>query len=83
MNKFKGVISILKFVFLGILLISLILPIIEGLTGLLLTIIEVAKGYFSVKITKYNLQLKQMSEPNEDKHVIGFGNYGEEIENEL
>jgi hypothetical protein len=70
---------ILGYVLLGVLLISLIIPVVEGLTSLLLTIIEVIKGYFSVKITKYNLQLKEMSATEDTaKPVIGFGCYEEE-----
>lgn len=78
MKEFKGVGSILGYVFLGILLVSLIIPVVEGLTGLLLTIIETIKGYFSIKITKYNMQLKQMSVEDDTKTIIGFGDYEED-----
>ena len=74
MKEFKGVISILGFI-LGILFVSLFLPLIDGLATLLLTILEVAKGYFTVKVTEYNLRLKKLSydeEDDEPKRLIGF-----------
>jgi hypothetical protein len=76
MKEFKGVISILRYLILGILLVSLILPLIDGLTGLLLTMIEAAKGYFTVKITEYNCRLKKIAYADDDeepaKKLIGF-----------
>lgn len=77
MKEFKGVISILRYLILGILLVSLILPLIDGLTGLLLTMIEAAKGYFTVKITEYNCRLKKIAYSDDDdekpiKKLIGF-----------
>ena len=75
MKEFKGVISIVYFL-LGILLVSFVLPLLDGLTGLLLTLIEVAKGHFTVKVTEYNYQLKKLAyEEEEDeapKRLIGF-----------
>ena len=50
--------------------------------GLILTIIEVAKGYFSVKVTEYNYQLKKMAYAEEEdiqpKNLIGFMRDAEE-----
>lgn len=67
---------------LGILLVSLILPLIDALTALILTMIEVAKGYFSVKVTEYNYRLKKLeySEEYEEKprKLIGFMRDNEE-----
>lgn len=74
MKEFKGVISIVYFL-LGILLVSFVLPLLDGLTGLLLTLIEVAKGHFTVKVTEYNYQLKKLAYEEEDetpKRLIGF-----------
>ena len=82
MKEFKGVISILRYLILGILLVSLILPLIDGLTGLLLTMIEAAKGYFTVKITEYNCRLKKIAYADDDeepaKRLIGFAREDEE-----
>ena len=76
-------ISILGDVLLGILLVSLFLPLIDALAGLLLTIIEVAKGWFSVKVAEYNHRLKKIAyaEDDEDiapKKLIGFMRENEE-----
>ena len=58
---------------LGILFILMIVPIIENLTSLLLTAIEVAKGYLSIKVTQYNLKLQKMStEEATNCQTIGF-----------
>ena len=58
---------------LGILFILMIIPIIENLTSLLLTAIEVAKGYLSIKVTLYNLKLQKMSaEEDTNCQTIGF-----------
>lgn len=75
MKEFKGVISILGYVLLGILLVSFILPLIDALTGLILTMIEVAKGYFSIKVTEYNCRLKKLAYVEEEespRRLIGF-----------
>lgn len=81
MKEFKGVISILGYVLLGILLVSLILPLIDALTALILTMIEVAKGYFSVKVTEYNYRLKKLAyseDEEEPRRLIGFMRDNEE-----
>lgn len=87
MKEFKGVISIsiLGYVLLGVLLVSIILPLIDALAGLILTIIEVAKGYFSVKVAEYNTRLKKIAYDDEEpepsvKHLIGFARENEEDE---
>jgi hypothetical protein len=66
LKEFKGVISILGYILLGILLVSFFLPLIDALTGLILTMIEVAKGYFSVKVTEYNYRLKKIAYAEDD-----------------
>lgn len=83
MKEFKGVISILGYVLLGILLVSFVLPMIDALTGLILTMIEVAKGYFTVKVTEYNCRLKKMAYEAEEedvplKKLIGFAREDQE-----
>lgn len=81
MKEFKGVISILGYLILGILLVSLILPLIDGLTGLFLTMIEAAKGYFTVKVTEYNCRLKKLAYAADEeppRKLIGFAREDEE-----
>ena len=76
-------ISILGYFILGVLFVSLFLPLIDALASLLLTMIEAAKGYFSVKVAEYNIQLKKISYQSEDdeeapKKLIGFMREDEE-----
>ena len=48
-------------------------PLIDGLTSLALTGFETVKAYLSVKITKYNKQIKEMTQPSDSvKNKIGF-----------
>lgn len=86
MKEFKGVISILVYFILGILLVSFILPLIDALAGLILTMIEVAKGYFTVKVTEYNYRLKKITYADDDddtpKRLIGFARNDDEEDEE-
>ncbi len=80
LKEFKGVISILGYFILGILCVSLFLPLIDALASLLLTMVEVAKGYFSLKVTEYNQQLQKVAYEEDDtpKRLIGFARETEE-----
>ena len=85
MKEFKGVISILGYVLLGILLVSFILPLIDALTGLILTMIEVVKGYFSIKVAEYNYRLKKLAYSEEEdppRRSIGFSTENNEEDEE-
>lgn len=86
MKEFKGVISILVYFILGILLVSFILPLIDALAGLILTMIEVAKGYFTVKVTEYNCRLKKIAYADDDDdtptRLIGFARNDDEEDEE-
>lgn len=62
---------------LGVLFVLLIYPVIESLSSLILTTIEVAKGYLNTKIMKYNTQLKQMSS-EEDNTINPIGFFSQE-----
>lgn len=70
---------IILYFILGMLFIQIISPLIDGLVSLLLTIIEVAKGYFNVKIGQFNLQLKKDYE-KEEVHMSAIGFAREEEE---
>ena len=74
-------ISILGYLILGILLPTLILPLIDGLAGLILTMLEAAKGFFTLKITECNCKLKNMQNNNNNASahkIIGFEREEEE-----
>lgn len=65
----------LKYFILGIVFVLLVSPIVEGLCTLLLTGMEVLKGKWTLKITKINSQIRQISLEYPDEpphHQIGF-----------
>ena len=72
----------MEYFILAILLIYVIVPVLEGITSLLLTMIETAKGYFGVQIAKYNNSIHNMPEENSYTHSIGFSYSTNEEEDE-
>ena len=55
-------------------MVQLFSPLIDGLASLFLTMIETLKGYFGVKVAKYNKQLLEIGEEENVKTInpIGF-----------
>ena len=68
---------------LGMLMVQMFFPLIDGLTALILSGLEALKGYFSIKVTEYNAKMRKMvMEDDESKmNPIGFA-YEEEEEDE-
>ena len=64
----------LIFFILGIIFIELIIPVIEALTIVIVTALEVAKGRLNMTISNYNIRIQKMAEElePENTHVIGF-----------
>lgn len=56
-------------------------PILDSIVSLILTMLEALKGYFSLKITKFNNQIKDTLAPPDVPHMnaIGF-TYAQEEE---
>ena len=77
-------ICILLYFILGMLVVQAGFPLLDGLTALLLTILESAKGYFSVKVAEYNAKMRQITydNPKGKTNQIGFV-FDEEEEEEL
>lgn len=73
-------ISILLYFILGILLIQVGFPLLDGLTSLLLSMLEAAKGYFSLQVAEYNARMKVLYEEEKPKNIIGFTYEGEDDE---
>ena len=49
------------------------IPILEGITALFLTLLEVGKGRLTLIITKYNKQIQEIADKEEvSTHAIGF-----------
>ena len=60
---------------------TLIMPLLDGILGVLLTWLEAIKGKLTLKISKYNYQISKIGdEPVEDKHIVGFVAIEEEDE---
>jgi hypothetical protein len=72
----------LLYFILEILLVQVGFPLLDGLTSLLLSILEAAKGYFSLKVTKYNTRIRALCEEEKPKNLIGF-TYEEEPDEEI
>lgn len=70
---------------LGILFISFIYPILESITGIILTFLEMIKGKITVIITQINCEIKSLAEEEDvpTKHPIGFAVSFENEEEEL
>ena len=74
----------LIFFILGIIFIELIIPVIEALTIVIVTALEVAKGKLNMTISNYNIQIQKMAEElePENSHAIGFVAQNNEPEEE-
>lgn len=57
---------------LGILFVEIILPILEQLSAVLVSWLEVTKGKATVHITRMNDEIQKMGLPETSTHVIGF-----------
>lgn len=60
---------------LGMLTVQAFFPLLDGITSFLLTLLEVGKGYFGVKVAEYNARLKKISYASEESssvRQIGF-----------
>lgn len=64
----------LIFFILGIIFIELIIPVIEALTIVIVTALEVVKGKLNMIISNYNIRIQKMAEElePENTHAIGF-----------
>lgn len=65
----------LQYFILGIVFVLLVSPIVEGLGTLILTGMEVLKGYWTLKITKINMQIRKISLEEDEElphNPIGF-----------
>ena len=60
-----------------------IYPLLDGVTALLLTMVEAAKGYFGITVAKYNAEMQNIMHPDEGTvHTIGFQIPEEEYEDD-
>ena len=59
---------------LGLVTAVLFIPLLEGISELILSGFEVIKGYFALRISQYNGEIQKIQMPSStgEKHVIGF-----------
>jgi hypothetical protein len=64
----------LEYFILGMLMVQTFFPLIESITAILLTALEALKGYFGIKVAKYNSQIRQITTIEEEPNtpLIGF-----------
>jgi hypothetical protein len=67
---------------LGIVFIAFIYPMLEAGVNVIITFLEMVKGKFTVEITKLNLQISKLANPEDEENVrvIGFAVPTEEEE---
>lgn len=68
-----------KFI-LGLICVLVIIPVLDGITSLFVSLIEMIKSWFAVIIAKNNQKIQDLSAPDIPQRVIGFsvGEEGEE-----
>ena len=57
---------------LGIIFATVGLTLLDFITALIANLAELVKGWFSVKIAEYNSQITNLTETDNNTHVIGF-----------
>ena len=57
---------------LGMLMVQAFLPLIDGVTAVLLAGLEALKGYFGIKVAEYNMRIRKISDDEPKKRPLGF-----------
>ena len=57
---------------LGMLMVQAFLPLIDGVTAVLLAGLEALKGYFGIKVAEYNMRIRKISDDEPRKRPMGF-----------
>ena len=65
---------------LGLLFALVLLPVLDGLTSLILSFFEMVKSHFALQISRNNQKIQDLS-VDTPKYKIGF-DMGEEVEND-
>jgi hypothetical protein len=73
---------IIIYFLLGVLFIAFVYPILEAVSGVIITFLEMIKGFCSVKITEMNAKMRRIGS-EENTRAVGFTFESEEedIEN--
>lgn len=71
--------SILKYFIAGMIFATVVAPILDSLTAVIMTALEAIKGKITVKITEYNYQIQNIGEDDiPPTRTIGFSAPAEE-----
>ena len=67
---------------LGIIVIQFLFPIFESITSVILTALEVLKGYLATKVARYSRLITEEEEDEPKKRPMGFISHLEEDDDE-
>ena len=63
----------IKYFVLGVLTVYIILPVVDSILAIVLSLLEVIKGSLALKVAKINQQITTLDEPEEEtRNSIGF-----------
>lgn len=62
----------------GMIFATVISPILDSITTVVMTGLEIIKGKWSLKITEYNHQIQKLGDEPTNSHLIGFVTSAEE-----
>ena len=62
----------MKYFIAGMIFATVIAPILDSLTAVIMTALEAIKGKITVKITEYNYQIQKLGDEPISPRVIGF-----------
>ncbi len=64
----------IQYFILGLLTVYIILPIIDSILNIVLTLLEVIKGFLALQVAKYNQAITELETPitKEKERKIGF-----------
>ena len=64
----------IQYFILGLLTVYIILPIIDSVLNIVLTLLEVIKGFLALQVAKYNQEITKLETPikKEKERKIGF-----------
>lgn len=62
----------IQYFVLGVLTVYIILPVVDSILAIVLSLLEVIKGSLALKVAKINQQITTTEDPFETKTQIGF-----------
>ena len=64
----------MEYFILGMIMVQVLFPLMDGITAVILSGLEALKGYFSIKVSEYNIKIRKMNmqEDVPEMRPIGF-----------